>query len=200
MWLLDPKNITNFKADKSELELMILFWILAAGKNGVTAAKCLDRLLTHWEKEINKIFPHPGEKLLPFDIIQYVIDEYDLAFEMKRFGIGCFNNKAKSFKELIKSRINLSQCTVDDLEAIYLIGAKTARCFLLHSRPNQKYAGLDRHVLKFMADQGIEVPKSTPNGKKYCELEIKFLEMCGKADKTPAEYDLEIWRKYSGRD
>ena len=36
MWLLNPKNITNFKADKSELELMILFWILAAGKNGVT--------------------------------------------------------------------------------------------------------------------------------------------------------------------
>ena len=199
-WLVDPKKITNFKADNRELELMILFWILAAGKNGVTAAQCLNKMLSYFAEEINNNFPIPGENLSPFDIIQYIIDEYDLASEMKRFGIGCFNNKAKSFKELIKSRINLRQCTVDDLEAIYLIGAKTARCFLLHSRPNQKYAGLDRHVLKFMADQGIEVPKSTPNGKKYRELEIKFLEMCDKVDKTPAEYDLEIWREYSGRD
>lgn len=195
-WLVDPKKITNFKADNRELELMILFWILAAGKNGVTAAQCLNKMLSYFAEEINNNFPIPGENLSPFDIIQYIIDEYDLASEMKRFGIGCFNNKAKSFKELIKSRINLRQCTVDDLERIAGIGPKTSRCFLLHSRPNQAYAGLDRHILAYMRDRGYDVPKSTPTNKKYKQIEQEFIKIANNLGKSIAELDLEVWNKY----
>ena len=190
-WLLDPKNITNFNADKSELELMILFWILAAGKNGVTAAKCLNKLLIYWENEINSSL-----NLTPFEIINFIIKEHDLSLEMKRFGIGCYNYKSKAFKELISSNIDLKRCDVDDLERIAGIGNKTSRCFLLHSRPNQAYAGLDRHVLRYMRDLGYDVPDSTPTGKKYKKIEQEFIKIANSLGKSPSELDLEVWNKY----
>ena len=46
--MIDALKITNFKASYEELEEHIIFWILAAGKNGVTTANALDALLTNW--------------------------------------------------------------------------------------------------------------------------------------------------------
>jgi hypothetical protein len=42
-FLIDPLNITKFDCTTFELELTLLFWIAAAGKNGVTSAKCIDK-------------------------------------------------------------------------------------------------------------------------------------------------------------
>jgi len=118
---------------------------------------------------------------------------------MKRFGIGCYNHKAKAFRELLASKIDLKTCDVDDLERIAGIGPKTSRCFLLHSRPNQTYAGLDRHVLRYMRDQGFSVPKSTPTGAKYKKIEQEFIKIANKLGKSTSELDLEIWNKYRGK-
>ncbi len=88
-------------------------------------------------------------------------------------------------------------CSVDDLENIYGLGRKTSRCFLIHTRKNARVAGLDVHILKFLRDQGIDAPISTPSSrKKYLELEKTFIEFADKAGKPIAEYDLAIWRKY----
>ena len=200
-WQIDPKNITNFKADDFELELMILFWVLAAGKNGVTASNCLRKMLTYWAAKITIALPYPGnENFTPFDVIRFILDEgVDLAQEMKQFGIGCFNNKAKTFKVLVESNLNLKTCSVDDLEKVPGIGNKSSRCFLIHSRPNQVYAGLDRHVLAYMRDQGHSVPKSTPTGKKYKEIEQQFINIVTSQGRTIADLDLEIWNSYRSR-
>lgn len=115
-------------------------------------------------------------------------------------GIGCYNNKAKSIHQLAHAGLDLRTCTVDELEGIHGIGPKTARMFVLHTRPAAEVAALDVHILHYMSDRGISVPKSTPSGRRYKELETKFLEMARKAGKTPADFDLEIWRKYSGRE
>lgn len=182
--MVDPTQITNYLASEKELEELILFWVCASGKNGVTAAKCLDSLLNSWIAES------------PFEAIKKIIDFSCLEEELKRHGIGCYRNKAKTFKELVYKNLNLKTCSVEDLESIYGIGPKTARCFVIHSRPNQMYAGLDRHILSYLRDQGYPVPKSTPIGKKYRQIEKIFLDLVKKSGKTVSEMDLMIWNQY----
>jgi len=200
-WLIDPIKITNFKATDFELELMILFWVAAAGKNGVTAAQCLRNMLVHWAERIIGSFPHPGcETFTPFDVIRFMCDEgVGLADEMKKFGIGCYRSKSTAFLQLAFSQMNLRVCSLDALENIHGIGPKTARCFLIHSRPRMKLAGLDTHILKYMRDQGFEVPKSTPSGKKYREIEKQFIGLAKKAKKSIAAFDLAIWNNYRNK-
>lgn len=188
-YLVDPNDITNFNCNKFELQLVILFWICAAGKKASTSAKLLENLMLHGKKTFNKCEP--------FEIIRSFGEQ--LPSVLKSHGFGCFNNKAKSMLDLVNKNLDLHNCTVEDLESVRGIGCKTARCFILHSRPNCRFAGLDTHVLKYMKEQGINVPKSTPTGKKYLELEKKFLELADNSGKSLAEFDLEIWKSYSSK-
>lgn len=193
--MIDAVKITNYNLSVPELEEHILFWICAAGKNGVTSARCLDQLLSGWKPSAEMVKANPT----PFDIIGFINHNAYLSEEMRQCGIGCYNNKAKSFMELIQARLNLKTCSVEDLEAIHGIGPKTARCFLIHSRKDQKLAGLDTHILKFLRDKGHEVPKSTPTGKKYKALEKIFLEYADQSGMTVADFDLSIWNDYRNR-
>lgn len=184
--MIDPTNITNYNLSHSELEEHILFWVCAAGKNGKTAARCLDNLLKSWKHY---------HLQTPFNTIRGIIYAWNttLPEELRKHGIGCYNNKAKTFRELAFSNLNLQTCSLDNLEAIPGIGPKTARCFLMHSRKGARVAGLDRHVLRFLREKGIDAPEATPTGKKYKVLEKEFLRLCDEAGKEPAVYDLEIW-------
>ena len=188
--MIDPSNITNFNLSHAKLEETILFWICAAGKNGVSSAKSLEKLLA----------PYRKTKKSPFAIIRLINEKKNLAEEMRIAGIGCFNNKSKYFLELVNSGINLKTCSIEELESISGIGNKTARCFLIHSRPDQKLAGLDTHVLSYMRDLGYDVPKSTPSAKRYMEIQQQFLELLKISGLSSAEFDLLIWNYYSGKD
>lgn len=180
-----------------ELEEHLLFWVCAAGKNGVTSAKCLDWFLEHASIADGQL---PEEdKRSPFAKIKDLdtnLPKNNLMSTMMVSGIGCYNAKSKTFRELAKSDINLKTCTVDDLESISGIGPKTARCFLIHSRPNQKLAGLDVHILRFLADKGYDVPKNTPSGKRYKKIEQFFIKEAELSGKSVADFDLEIWKEY----
>lgn len=191
---IDPTKITKFDCNDYELEERIIFWILASGKNGVTTAFCLEDLLSSWW-----LIALGNLHLSPFEILEQIDSQDILAEELKRFGFGCYRRKAEYLKDLIYSGINLRICSVEELEKIKGIGKKTARCYLIHSRRNQKYAGLDTHCLKFLRDMGHDVPKSTPTGKKYLELEKIFLQYVEESGKTVAELDLEIWNRYRGK-
>ena len=186
-YLVDPNNITKFDMSHDELELLLLFWICAAGKKAVVAARNLSALLARG----GDCFDLES----PLAIVRAFGD--DLALQMKARGIGCYNNKSRSMLELAASGIDLKSCSVSDLESVKGIGPKTARCFLMHSRRGVRFAGLDTHALKYMREQGLDVPKSTPSGRKYLELEAKFLELADRSGKTLAEFDLDIWRRYS---
>jgi thermostable 8-oxoguanine DNA glycosylase len=181
---VDPDNVTNFNLTEDQLQLNILFWICAAGKNGHTSAKCLCNLL-------NK-FSILNNEISPFNIILKI---KDLPLELKNHGIGCYNNKSKTIKELINKNLNLEKCSIDDLESIWGMGSKTTRCFLMHTRKDQRLAGLDRHVLRFLQEMGHKVPKNSPNKKQYRELEKIFIKIADELNKTPSELDLEIWKK-----
>lgn len=188
-YLVDPENITRFDMDDRELELVLLFWVCAAGKNARVAAGNLDRLLRHG----CELF---GVKA-PFSIILGF--GHGLPNVLREHGIGCYNNKARTMLELAGTGLDLKSCSVSALEGVKGIGPKTARCFIMHSRRGVRHAGLDTHCLKYMRERGVDVPKSTPSGRRYLELENIFLGMADESGLTVAEFDLEIWRRYSSR-
>ncbi len=199
--MIDPSNITNYNASDRELEEQILFWICAAGKNGRTAARCLEVLLTMIT--FNNLSPFEALrshlsfwKTIPEEEKS---DFAELSELMKMAGIGCYTHKSKTFIELLTSNINLRTCMPDELENIYGIGMKTSRCFILHSRKGARLSGLDTHMLKHLREMGVEdVPKSTPSSKKkYMILEQEVLKLADGAGMSPADYDLMIWNKYS---
>lgn len=185
--MINPEFITNYNLSEKELQEYILFWVCAAGKNGRTAAKCCAKFLD---------LIGVNEICLPFMAIRNLSKE-NLPNILKSCGIGCYNNKARTMWELAHSDLDLKVCTAKNLEKIYGIGMKTSRCFILHSRKDARYAGLDTHVLKFLREMGHDAPKSTPTGKKYLELEVAFLNYADMVYKTPAEFDLDIWNQYS---
>ncbi len=188
--MIDATKITKFNATEAELEEHIIFWILAAGKNGVTTANCLDALLT------NSCLVFGDFQWTPFEILKELDEQGILEEKLKEHGIGCYNLKAVYLRSLLKANLDLKKCTLEQLEAVKGIGPKTARCFLIHTRKNQQYAGLDTHILSFLRDKGINAPKTTPTGKKYKELEKIFLKFVKRSRKTVAEFDLMIWNRY----
>lgn len=191
--MIDPINITNYNRSVEGLEEVLLFWITAAGKNAITSSKNLNKFLLDVHRNLNQIL------FKPFWCIRK-IGLNRLPDLLKNNGIGCYNNKAKSYWQIANSNLNLKKCSVEDLESIYGIGMKTSRCFIIHSRKNAKHAGLDTHILKFLKDSGVDCSSSTPSSKKeYLRLESIFLKKSENANLTPSDFDLLIWRVYSGR-
>lgn len=197
--MIDPTNITNYNLSDAELEEHLLFWICAAGKNGGTAAKCLDKLLKTFS-----IYSHrPLIAIFMNDYMESLYKHPPLASLLKECGIGCYNQKAKTFKQIARKYVigtlDLKTCATEELEAVYGIGMKTSRCFILHSRKDARYAGLDTHMLKHLREVGVEnVPKATPSSKKlYLTLEKEVLSLADKAGMSPADYDLMVWNFYS---
>jgi len=186
-YLVDPYNITIYDRSEQELQLVLLFWIAAAGKKATSAARSLEMLMSRGRSRFSLD--------APFRIAEAYGDS--LAAEMKDCGMGCYNNKSKSMLALARSGIDLKTCSVEELESVKGIGPKTARCFLMHSRRGVRHAGLDTHVLKYMRDLGMEVPRSTPQGRRYAELEVAFLKLADASGMSVADFDLDIWRRYS---
>jgi thermostable 8-oxoguanine DNA glycosylase len=116
---------------------------------------------------------------------------------MMRLKLGQYKRLLIAFLGIVRFKGNLKNVTVDDLESIKGIGSKTARFFVLHSRPKVRHAVLDTHILKWMGALGINVPKATPPKKKYKELEEKFLALADERKMSVADLDLHIWKTYA---
>lgn len=189
--MIDPANITNYKMTDAELEEFAVFSVCVAGKTAKTIAAALDRIFGSLEWNMG---------WSPFNSLKNAWYEgglLELESLLKKNGIGCYTSKAKTLKQLIFSNLNLRICSPKQLEEIYGIGFKTSRFFVMHSREGCRHAALDTHILRWLRNQGVEAPKNTPGSKKqYERLEKEFLQRVP-ADKSPAEFDLEIWNEYS---
>jgi thermostable 8-oxoguanine DNA glycosylase len=181
-YLIDPHNITDFNRSDAELEAFWLFCVLVAGKNSKIQAK----------KLANFLKPAVAAGISPFRYIELRQHKF-LDEDIKAEKLGQYTRIHKCFIESLK--LDLRNCTVEDLEAVSGVGPKTARFFLTHSRPNQQFAVLDTHILKWLSAKldDVKVPKATPSGKKYRKFEKMFLQLCEDGGKTPAEMDLEVW-------
>ena len=190
--MIDPTKITNFQRSSSELEELLLFCIAVAGKNASRTAITLENLLEYGRDYCD------GS---PFEIIRKLNENEDLAELLKSFGFGCYNHKSKGFLEAANSNLDLKVCSIEDLEKIHGVGMKTSRFFVLHSREKSSVAVLDTHILKWLANHsGFQVPKATPSGKKYQELEQVFLNVAEVLKIEPAVLDLKIWNMSRGSD
>ena len=63
----------------------------------------------------------------------------------------------------------------------------------MHTRPDEQYAALDVHILRWLRTKGYDAPKGTPTGERYRELELNFISEAEKRGMTPAELDSAIW-------
>lgn len=188
--MVDFLNITNFNRTKEELEEFLIFSILVAGKKADSTAKKLDLFLSGAPD-----FGYYGKS--PLDYLGHLVATGQLEEALKTYRLGQYTRLNAAFTEILRFRDRLGKVSVKLLETVTGIGPKTARFFCLHSRKDIKVAALDTHILHFMRDLGYAAPHTTPTGDKYRYWEKVFLELCENADKTPQDYDLEIWKKYS---
>jgi len=185
--LIDPKQITNFSRTTAELQAFFLFGLFCAGKNSDYASKCLARLLNQYEGDT------------PFEILKN-LGETGVHNALVASRIGQYGRLTKAISQAIQ--LDLHTCSLEDLMNVHGVGQKTARFFLLHTRSNIKCAVLDTHILKFMRDNGVDAPESTPTSvKQYETLEKQFLFLINIIFPfvSVADVDLIIWKKYSGR-
>jgi hypothetical protein len=184
-YLIDPHAITNFERSKRELQTFWLFCVLVAGKNSAVQSR-----------KLNEFLGTARCNQLPFSFIQTLSDDGILGLATRHHKLGQYNRLYRCFTESLN--LDLRNCTVQDLEAIHGVGPKTARFFLTHSRPDQKFAILDTHVLRWMSTWVCaHVPRSTPSGGTYLHLERLFLDYCKTHSTTPAKLDLQIWSSYN---
>lgn len=189
--MIDPTKITDYNLTTAQLQERLLWWLFAAGHNAMSAAKGIDRFLERIKKSARS-----GDT--PFR--QMVSMRWnEVVSILEHSGLGCWRIKSRTIKELIEANLDLKTCSIEELESIHGIGAKTARCFVLHSRKGvDNIACLDTHILKYMKEQGVDVPKSTPTKRKYLELEKEFLKLHKESNMTLAEFDLMIWNQGRG--
>jgi len=187
---INPKKITNFNRTKADLELFAIFAVCVAGKKSQQTA---DKVNDHFRDVAT-----PTKQLTPFETIESLIKIRVFGAYLQTAKFGQYKRIYRALKDLAESGIDLKTCTVEELEAIHGIGPKTSRFIIMHSRPKQRLATLDTHILRWMRDQGIDTPKATPQSRKlYKELEQKFLTLCDKCAILPSQLDLKIWKKYS---
>ena len=181
-YLIISQRNTDYNRSADQLQSFWLFAILVAGKNAnVQAQKLAD-------------FLQPGaiEEYDPFTFIK-ALDYLDaLEDEVREHKLGQYSRIVPAFLQSLE--LDLEKCDVHDLEKVYGVGPKTARFFLLHSREGEELAVLDTHILKWMDSLGLDVPRTTPTGDKYLQLEEFFLEEAISRRMTPAELDLHIWK------
>lgn len=187
--MIDPTDVTKFDRTTDELQEFWLFCITVAGKTAVQQAKALESFLSKGRAEF------PGFTT-PFQVVGVMDISGILLDRIKESRLGQFTKLDKAFRGSLG--IDLSTCTIEDLEAIHGVGAKTARYFMLHTRKDQRIACLDTHVIRHMRDLGLTTQKGTPpSGPKYKALEDEFLKLSDASGMTPADFDLMIWNKYA---
>jgi endonuclease III len=188
--MVDPINFTDYNRSDVDLEEMLLFSVLVAGKNAVTTARLLEEMLVRLHEQQDR------KERRPFACLR-IFPKTDMVRLLKDSGFGCYKMKGRAVYEVVHSFLNLRTCSVADLEKITGIGKKTSRMFILHSRPDAECAALDTHILHYLNDLGYVVPKATPGSNKvYAAIERICVALAKGAGKTVADWDLSIWRKY----
>ncbi len=187
--MVNPHEPTNFSRTADELEEFFLFCICVAGKNAEQQAVKLDTFLR---------FIKGRRKISTFEAIAKMWVQ-DLRAALIHSKLGKYDLLSRGFRyaarELSQDALRNARWSL--LEMVPGVSWKTAKFFILHSRPAQKIAVLDTYVLKFLKQRfpTMRVPKSSPQHPDHYEvLESLFLAECFRLGVSPEVADLTCWR------
>ncbi len=193
--MIDPNDVTDPARTPAGLEEFLLFCVVVAGKNADQQAAKLERFLG-------------GRR--PFAHIRSSDREGLLEARLREVRLGKYALLCRSFRELAHSGADLGSCTWEELTRFPGIGIKTAKFFVLHSRPAEMHGVLDTHVLAWMREHwegagrgGPRVPGHSPQEPRaYRFWETVYFGMVaarrhgGAVDW--AKFDLDLWRERRG--
>jgi hypothetical protein len=184
--MIDPTTITNFNRTLAEQEEFLVFAVCVAGKKATQMAPKVHVFCGQDRSSPSR----------PFEFLRIKDSAGKLRVWLEECKIGNYTVKEKCIRAMIWNPLFPDWANVHDLETLPGIGPKTARFFILHSRPNQRFACLDVHILRELRDLGYKnIPKQSPsNANTYARIEKIFLAEADKRGKSPANYDLEIWK------
>lgn len=189
-YLIDPFKVTDFNRPDDQLQAFWLFAILVAGKNAKVQAQKLAEFLEPMPQGEADDGYDPFNWILALDWVG------SLEAEVRAHKLGQYSRIVPAFRQSLD--LDLREDDVHDFEKVYGVGPKTARFFLLHSREDQDFAVLDTHILRWMEEElKMDVPRATPTGDRYLQLEESYLEAAVARGMTPADLDLHIWSKYT---
>lgn len=97
-----------------------------------------------------------------------------------------------SIRQLVE--MDIENATVAELIAVEGIHIKTAKVIRLKLHPTERHALLDRHVLRWLREQGIDAPKNSPTSpKSYARLEQALLRLADERGLSPLAFDQMIY-------
>lgn len=185
---MDVQNMPKV-VPMEEREWFVLFSIAVAGKS----AKQTEKKLNEFVYGVRESSPWNGL----FDWLRHMPDDL-LEWAVRFYKFGQYKRITKAFREVSKLDVT-KDLTVEKLEAIPGIGPKTARFIVLYTQEDSNVVPLDTHILKFLAKTypQVQVPKSTPSGRKYAELERLFQQTAFVMGKSVRQLDTEVWQSYA---
>lgn len=197
MTYIDPNDVKG-KLDYPLFykESFLLFAVLVAGKNSEMIKKKTNNLISDIIKDKNP------ESLFDYIISNYKENDFEKLLEiLKKHKTGKYSLILNFFRDLDSSKINISNCSMEELESLRGIGKKSSRFFMVYNRADIKdCAILDTHILKFIRANGFDAPEQTPSSpKKYDELEKIFLDLSKKVKPSMSIPDLDFLLWYSAK-
>ena len=186
--MINPHDITNYNRDVAELQAFLLFAISVAGKKSAEIAPKINSFC------LNAVTVD-DEQIPPFQYIKDLFAADLLEDVLRDHKLGKYEVLRRACFDILF--LDLKSCTIKQLESCHGIGPKTARFFLLHSRPSQRCVVLDTHLLKWVRlNIDATAPKQTPTcPEKYLKWEKKVIDHLGDIDY--AKFDLEVWTSYA---
>jgi len=192
--MIDPSNVTDPARTAAELEEFLFFCIVVAGKNADQQAAKLERFL--------------GGRG-PFAFVRACDRNGTLEARLREARLGKYALLARSFRALARSGADLRACPWEDLTRYPGIGIKTAKFFVLHSRPGEMHGVLDTHVLGWMRDHGVPAgrrPLAVPRHSPQDPVAYRFWETLyfgmvarrhagGPGAVDWARFDLDLWKE-----
>lgn len=177
---------------KENRQAFLLFGIAVAGKSADQTVEKLSRFL--WNG-----LPALIQTYSPFEKLRWMDEGACLDERLRGFKLGRYAVLGRAFRYLGREQPVLDDICIADLEAIPGVGYKTSRYFLLYTTDRTDIAALDTHILRWLREvlELKNVPRQTPSGRRYRELEKAFVRAARVRGLTPQELDNHIWQHYA---
>jgi hypothetical protein len=197
-YVIEIDRLTDFNRTDAQLEELFVFAVVSGGRPTRTVSRQLEELLALLAREHDK-------GLAPFALLNMNTESF-IGGAIKQVGVGCYGQKAQAVAQAAgrwaAGLLDLRACSVEQLETIKWVGARTCRFFILHTRPGARVAIIDDHVLKHLRERGVpDVTVAPPGkGKHYARLEEAFLKLADEEGVSPVEYEMLVRRRYAEKD